>query len=87
MRISDQVKSISYLKANTAEVVRNLEEESEPLFITQNGETKVVIQGIRSYEQQQNTMALLKVLAIGNQQVEIGAVKSASEVLDDIRKG
>jgi prevent-host-death family protein len=53
------VKPISYLKAHTAEIVRSLTREREPLVITQNGEAKVVIQDIESYEQTQETMALL----------------------------
>jgi prevent-host-death family protein len=48
-----------------AEIVRNLGEEREPLIITQNGEAKVVMQDIESYEQTQETMALLKILAQG----------------------
>lgn len=51
MKLSNQIKPISYLKAHAAEVVRNLAGQSEPLIITQNGEAKVVIQDIESYEQ------------------------------------
>ncbi|MFT5976223.1 MAG: prevent-host-death family protein [Gammaproteobacteria bacterium] len=65
MKLSSQMKAISYLKAHAAEIVRNLSGQCEPLIITQNGEAKVVIHGIESYEQSQETMALLKVLALG----------------------
>ncbi|MGD9348593.1 MAG: type II toxin-antitoxin system Phd/YefM family antitoxin, partial [Desulfobacterales bacterium] len=49
MKLSSQVKPISYLKAHAAEIVRNLAEQQEPIVITQNGEAKVVIQDIDSY--------------------------------------
>ena len=65
MKLSRQIKPISYLKAHAAEIVRKLNEHGEPLVITQNGEAKVVIQDIESYEQTQETMALLKILALG----------------------
>ena len=65
MKLSSQIKPISYLKAHAAEIVRKLNEHREPLVITQNGEAKVVIQDIESYEQTQETMALLKILALG----------------------
>ncbi len=45
MKLSDQIKPISYLKAHAAEVVRNLSTQVEPLVITQNGEAKAVMQG------------------------------------------
>jgi prevent-host-death family protein len=75
MKLSSQIKPISYLKAHAAEIVRNMREQREPLIITQNGEAKVVIQDIESYEQTLETMALLKILALGNRQVEEGKIE------------
>ncbi|MGO4572594.1 type II toxin-antitoxin system Phd/YefM family antitoxin [Microvirga sp. 2TAF3] len=66
MRYSSQVKPISYLKANAAEVLTNLAEHREPLVITQNGEAKAVLQDVASFEQTQETLALLKILALGH---------------------
>ena len=85
MKLSRQIKPISYLKANAAEIVRNLGLAREPLIITQNGEAKVVIQDIESYEQTQETLALLKILALGNRQVEEGKVQPADEVINRLR--
>ena len=87
MKLSSQIKPISYLKAHAAEIVRNLGEQREPLVITQNGEAKVVMQDIESYEQTQETMALLKILAIGNRQIEEGKVQSATDVVKRLREG
>ncbi len=85
MKLSSQIKPISYLKAHAAEIVRNLGREREPLIITQNGEAKVVLQDIASYEQTQETMALLKILALGMRQVEEGKVQPAAEVIGRLR--
>ncbi len=85
MKLSDQIKPISYLKAHAAEVVRNLSAQAEPLIITQNGEAKAVIQDIKSYEQTQETMALLKVLALGSRQIEEGRVQPAGDVIAQLR--
>lgn len=81
MKLSRQIRPISYLKAHAAEIVRNLGELREPLIITQNGEAKVVVQDIESYEQTQETMALLKILALGNLQIEEGKVQAATGVV------
>jgi prevent-host-death family protein len=86
MKLSSQIKPISYLKAHAAEIVRNLAEQQEPIVITQNGEAKVVIQDIDSYEKTQQTMALLKILALGIRQVEEGDVVPANEAIKRVRK-
>jgi prevent-host-death family protein len=85
MKLLDQITPISYLKAHAAEVVRNLSAQEEPLVITQNGEAKVVMQGIKSYEQTQETMALLKILALGQRQVDEGKVQTAGDVVAKLR--
>ncbi len=86
MKLSSQIKPISYLKAHAAEIVRSLGEQGEPLVITQNGEAKVVMQDIESYEQTQETMALLKILALGTRQVEEGKVQSFADVIKGLRE-
>lgn len=85
MRYSTQVKPISYLKANAAEVLANLAEQREPLIITQNGEAKAVLQDVASYESTQETLALLKILAIGNEEVAAGKLKPAKDVLKRLK--
>ena len=86
MKLSSQIKPISYLKSNAARVIRQLDENQEPLIITQNGEAKAVIQDVHSFEQTQETMALLKILAIGNAQIKEGKVQKASKVIQAIRE-
>ena len=86
MRYSAQVKPISYLKANAAEVLLDLAEKREPMVITQNGEARAVIQDVASFEQTQETLALLKLLAIGNQDIEAGRTRPARAVADRLRK-
>ena len=85
MRFSTRIKSISYLKANAAEVLDELAEQREPLVITQNGEAKAVIQDVVSYEETQETLALLRILALGNQQVAAGQLKPVAEVVRRLR--
>lgn len=86
VKLSSQIKPISYLKAHTAEIMRNLSERREPLIITQNGEAKAVIQDIESYEQTQETMALLKILALGDRQIAEGKTRPAADVIASLRE-
>ncbi|WPC04514.1 type II toxin-antitoxin system Phd/YefM family antitoxin [Pseudomonas benzenivorans] len=85
MRYSSQVKPISYLKANAAEVLKQLGEQQGPLVITQNGEAKAVLQDVRAYEQTQETLALLRILALGNQEIEAGKLSPLDAVASRLR--
>ena len=80
-----RIKPISYVKANAAEIIQELAEVGEPLIITQNGEAKAVLQDIVSYERTQETLALLKILALGERQAEEGRTVPADEAMRRFR--
>ena len=86
MKLSTNIKSISHLKAHTAKLVRRLADEREPLVITQNGEAKAVMQDVRSYDETQEALALLKILALGNRQIEEGRVQRVHDVFARLRE-
>ncbi|HED19865.1 MAG TPA: type II toxin-antitoxin system Phd/YefM family antitoxin [Gammaproteobacteria bacterium] len=86
MKYSTQIKPISYLKANAAEIMRELAEQRRPLVITKNGEAKAVIQDVASYEETQETLVLLKILALGNRQIEEGRVVRAKVAFKRLRE-
>lgn len=85
MKYSTQVKPLSYLKANAAEVIRRLTEQREPMVITQNGEARLVIQDVVSYEQAQETLALLKLLALGQREIDAGLATPAAAAIRKLR--
>jgi prevent-host-death family protein len=85
LRYSTQVKPISYLKANAAEVLLQLAECREPMVITQNGEARAVLQDVASWERTQETLALLKILALGSRQIEEGKATPLEEVVRRLR--
>lgn len=86
MRYSTQVKPISFLKAKSAEVLAQLAEDRRPLVITQNGEAKAVLQDVASYEQQQEVLALLKILALGSTQIDEGRTKPIRNVIEGMKQ-
>jgi prevent-host-death family protein len=85
MKFSTQVRPLSYLKANAAEVIRQLSDQREPMVITQNGEAKLVIQDVASYEQEQETLALLKILALGQREIDEGLARPAASAIKKLR--
>jgi prevent-host-death family protein len=87
MKLSTQIRPISYLKAHASEIVRDLGSKGPSMIITQNGEAKAVLQDIHSYEQAQETLALLKILALGQKQIEEGRVTPLESAVQRIKSG
>ncbi|CAB3779939.1 type II toxin-antitoxin system Phd/YefM family antitoxin [Pararobbsia alpina] len=84
MKLSTQVKPISYLKSHAAQIVDEISESRQPLLITQNGEAKLVVMDVQSYEEQEQTLALLKILAMGSKEIQAGKFRNAEEVFADL---
>jgi prevent-host-death family protein len=86
MKLNENLKPISYLKANAAQVIESLKETHQPMVITQNGEAAMVIQSVADYEQTQETLALLKILAQSQQAVAQGKTVSSAEAFKQLRQ-
>ena len=86
MKMSDAVKPISYVKAHTAELIKSVASTHQPVVITQNGEAKAVIQSLSDYEDLQDSLAMLRIVALGKEAVARGEVKPARKVFADVRK-
>jgi prevent-host-death family protein len=86
VKLSDRVKPLSYLKARAPEVIRTLAKRREPLIITVHGEAKAVLQDIASYEETQETLALLKILALSQKDLDEGRVRPLKESFARIRR-
>ena len=86
MKLSESVKSISYLKANAAQLIEDANKNQKTFVITQNGEAKVIVQDIKAYEKTQETLALLKLLSMSSENIENSKAKGIKETFSDIRK-
>jgi prevent-host-death family protein len=79
MSLKDQVKPITYLKNRTADLVREVTESGRSVVITQNGEAKVVVMDVDAYDRWRDALALLKILAQSQGDVEAGRTVSTDE--------
>jgi prevent-host-death family protein len=86
MSLAQQIKPISYLKSHAAEIIKDFATNPDPLIITQNGEAKMVVLDIHAYEQQQETMALLKLIAMGNQELAQGQFQDADDFFTEMAR-
>ena len=86
MKLSEKIKPTSYLKDHVEEIVDAMGESPETFVITQGGTPKAILQDIESFERTQETLKLLKILAIGRRQVEEGKVRPAEDVIAELRQ-
>lgn len=86
MRLSESVKPISHFKSHASEVIREVMETNNPVVITLNGEAKAIIQSIHDYEQDRETLALLKILSMSRKSIEDGKYLPARQAFAAIRQ-
>ena len=85
MKPSESIRPISYLKAHASEIITDISENRKTIIVTQNGEAKVVVQDIHTYEQNQEAMNLLKMLAMSASSIEQGKHTSIKQASQDIK--
>ena len=84
MSLAKNIKPITYLKSSAAEIVKQFAVNPEPIIITQNGEAKMAVMDIVEYEKQQETLALLKLLALGRKEIKSGGFSDAEAFLESM---
>jgi len=86
MNITNDIKSISYLKSRAADLLSQINETRRPVIITQNGAPRAILQDPESYENMRNAIGLLKLISQGESDVRNGRVKPQDELFKDIEK-
>ena len=86
MNLSSDIKPISYLKSKTAEVINEANENKRVIIITQNGEAKVVIQDIKTYENMQNSINILKLIVQSENDIENKNIVNQEEMFSNLEK-
>jgi prevent-host-death family protein len=84
MKISTDIKPVSYLKLHSADLLNQVNETHRPVVITQNGEPRAVLQDAESYENTRVSLGLLKLLAQAENDVRNGDVRPQTQVFNTI---
>ena len=79
-------RAVTKLKTKSAELIRKARETGQPIIITQNGEAKAVLQSLSDYENLQESLAMLKLVAMSKESVARGRTKPLRKAFSDIRK-
>ena len=86
MYLSQDIKPISYLKAKTADVINRVNDTQRTVIITQNGEAKAVVQDIRSYENLQNSLNLLKLIVQSENDIENNEIMEQNKMFQNLEQ-
>jgi prevent-host-death family protein len=84
MNITNDIKSVTYLKSRAADLLNQINETHRPIIITQNGDARAVLQDPISYENMRNAIGILKLISQGETDIRNGKVKSQGDVFNDI---
>ncbi|HOU84853.1 MAG TPA: type II toxin-antitoxin system Phd/YefM family antitoxin [Spirochaetota bacterium] len=84
MNSIQDIKPISYVKANTTEVLSTVNSTKRPMYVTQNGIAKAVILDPDSFENMKKALAMLKLLAIGEEELKNGKFSKQNDVFAEI---
>ena len=85
LNLTEDIKSISYVKAHTAEVIKQIEEKNNPVVITQNGEAKAVLMDVKQYQTIIDTINLLKIISIGENDIKNNRIYTHEQVRKKIK--
>ncbi len=80
MKISEDIKSVTYLKSRAADLIKQINATHRPVVITQNGEPKAVLQDPKSYEDTRNAIGILKLISQGEEDIKKERFKSQEDV-------
>ena len=86
LNLRGNVKPISYIKTNAAEMLKYVNEQKNPIIITQNGEAKAVLMDIETYQDTEDAFALMNIIKIAEKDIENGKLRKADDVFEDIRE-
>ncbi len=84
MSTNKDIRPISYIKANAAKVLTQVNETHRPIYVTQNGEAKAVLLDTESYEKMRNALGLFKLMAQGERDITDNKVISQDELFSEL---
>jgi len=86
VNLKDDIKPISYIKTNAADMMKYINEHKNSIVITQNGEAKAVLVDIESYQTMKDAFSLLKIIQLSEKDVRAGNYKETDQVFNDLKK-
>ena len=85
VNLKQDIKPISYIKTNAADMMRYVNDHRNPIVITQNDEARAVLVDIDSYQNMQDAFNLLKIVQLSEKDVRSGLVRDSDQVFNELK--
>jgi prevent-host-death family protein len=86
VNLKEDIKPISYIKTNAAEMIDYINDRKNPIIITQHGEAKGVFLDVESYQNMINALSLMKLLQFPEKSIREGKLYDNDQVFSELRR-
>jgi prevent-host-death family protein len=86
VNLKADIKPISYIKTNAADMMKYVNESKNTIIITQNGEARAVLMDIDAYQDIQNAFALVGIIKEAEKEIARKEYKDSDIVFEELRK-
>jgi PHD/YefM family antitoxin component YafN of YafNO toxin-antitoxin module len=84
INLKEDIKPISYIKTNAADMIDYINDHKNPIIVTQHGEAGGLLD-IESYQNMVNALSIMKLLQISERSIQGGKVYDNEEVFSSLR--
>jgi len=85
MNLSSDIRSISYVKTNAADMLRQVNDTHNPIVITQNGEARAVLMDPDSYQEMRDALGMMKLISQSEREIQGGQTVAHQELMTELR--
>ncbi|MDR1212352.1 MAG: type II toxin-antitoxin system Phd/YefM family antitoxin [Spirochaetaceae bacterium] len=85
INLKEDIKPISYIKTNAADMIDYINEHKNPIIVTQRGEARGVLLDVESYQNMVNALSIMKLLQVSEKAIQEGRVYDNEEVFSNLR--
>lgn len=85
MDLSSDIRPISYIKTNAADMLRQVNDTRNPIVITQNGEARAVLMDPDSYQEMRDALGMMKLISQSEREIQAGESAGHHDLMRELR--
>lgn len=86
INLKEDIRPISYIKTHAADMLKYINDNKNPIIVTQNGEARGVLLDVESYQNMINALSLMKLIQISENSIGEGKLHQNKDVFAELRK-
>ena len=84
MGLAKDIRTVTEMKTRAAQLLDEVNLEKRPLIITQDGKPRAVMMDVESYDELRTALGLLKLVALGEDDIRAGRWIEQEEMFDQL---